>query len=216
MSPIHFAIATIPVAVYFLLIGALRLRRRPLVTTGWRDTLTLGIAASGFVAIGPMQLFFPERAAESMQGWVWLALFSLYILALFLVLLSGKPRLIAYGMNEEQFRKGLLESAIEIDPSASWQHEVLSLPAVGIQLAMEPTGSTRVYQVAHVGLLHNLTGWLKLERSFVKKGTQATCPRSAAGWPFVISGALLLTFAVSPMIANPTNALAQLKEFLLR
>ncbi len=216
MPPIHFAIAVIPFAVYFILIGAARLRRRPLVTSGWRDTLTLGIAASGFVAVGPMQLFFPERAAESMQGWVWLALFALYVLAIFLILLGGRPKLVSYGLSSEQFRESLLEAAREVDPKAHWENEVLNMPSSHIQLAMEPTASSRVHQVTHVGLLHNLQDWLTLERCFVRKGAKVTCPRSAVGWLFVCVGALLLAYAVKPMISNPTEALAQLKEFLLR
>ena len=216
MLPVHFAIATIPIAVYFILIGALRLRNRPLVTTGWRDTLTLGIAASGLVAIGPMQLFFPSRAAESLQGWVWVALFALYVLGLFLVLLSCKPRLIAYGLDEPQFRETLVEAATEVDPNATWNGEVLSMPGCGIQLALEPSGSARVQQVMHVGLLHNLQDWLRLERAFVKKGSKVRCPRSIAGWPFVIAGTLLFSFALIPMISNPSGALAQLREFLTR
>lgn len=216
MSPIHFAIATIPVAVYFILIGALRLRRRPLVTTGWRDTLTLGIAASGLVAIGPMQLFFPVQAAGQLHGWVWIALFGLYILGLLLVLLSCKPRLIAYGLDDQQFKEALLIAAQQIDPNADWHGGVLTLPDSGIQLALDPSGAARVHQVVHVGLLHNLQDWLRLEQSFVKNGAKVVCPRSAAGWPFVIAGAMLLAFAVTPMISNPSDALAQLREFLSR
>ncbi len=216
MSPIHFAIATIPVAIYFMLIGSLRLRRRPLVTTGWRDTLTLGIAASGLVAIGPMQLFFPIQAAERLQGWVWLALFALYVLGLMLILLSSKPRLIAYGLDETQFQTTLQQAAQEVDPLATWQGEVLTLPNSAIQLAYEPSGASRVQQVVHVGLLNNLQDWLRLERAFVKAGANCECPRSAAGWPFLIAGLLLLVFAILPMVSNPSDALAQLREFLNR
>lgn len=214
MPPVHLAIAVVPVAVYFILIGALRLRTRPMVTTGWRDMLTLGIAASGFVAIGPMRLFFPSQAANLWQGWVWLALFALYLLALVMVLLSSKPRLISYGLDELQFRTALLQAAKEVDPEASWNAGVLSLPVSDIQLAVDPSGAARVHQVVHVGLLHNLKDWIKLERAFAKSCAQLVCPRSAAGWPFVIGGALLLAFAFQPMLSDPGDALAQLREFL--
>lgn len=216
MSSLHFAIAAIPVAVYLVLIGALRLRNRPLVTTGWRDTLTLGIAASGLVAIGPMQLFFPTQAAARFHGWVWLALFVLYLLGLTMVLLSCKPRLIAYGMDESQFRATLLAAAQQVDPESKWQAEVLTLPTAHIQLAIEPSGASRVQQVVHVGLLQNLQDWMSLEKTFVAAGSTVTCPRSSAGWPFVVGGALLLAAAVTPMLSNPGEALAQLREFLNR
>lgn len=216
MEPVHFAIAATPVAVYLILVGALRLRNRPLITTGWRDTLTLGIAASGLVAIGPMQLFFPTLAAARWHGWVWLALFMLYLLTLVMVLLSCKPRMISYGLDQIQFRETLLAAAQQIDPTSAWNNDVLSIPSSGIQLASEPSGATRVHQVVHIGLLYNLQDWLKLERAFVALGSQATCPRSAAGWPFVIFGLLLLAFIMLPLISDPVDALAQLRHFLNR
>lgn len=216
MAAIDFAIAAIPVAVYLILIGALRLRKRPLVTTGWRDTLTLGIAAGGLVAIGPMQLFFPTQAAARWHGWVWLALLVLYLLALMMVLLSCKPRLIAYGMDESQFHQTLLNAARQVDEQAVWQGEVLTLQQCTIQLAIEPSGASRVHQVVHVGLLHNLQDWLRLERAFVSSGAKVACPRSTAGWPFVVGGSLLFAAAIVPLLTDPGAALAQLREFLNR
>lgn len=216
MSLVHFTIAAVPVAVYLILIGGLRLRRRPLITTGWRDTLTLGIAASGLMAIGPMQLFFPAQAAARWHSWVWLALFALYVLGLTLVLLSSKPRLIAYGMDDSQFRHALAMAAEEVDSGSAWNGDVLSLPSSGIQLAVEATGATRVHQVVHVGLLNNLQDWLRLEKSFVQVGSGISCPRSPAGWPLVLGGVLLLVSAIAPMLSDPANSMAQLKEFLNR
>lgn len=216
MPALHFAIAAVPVAIYFILVGALRLRRRPLVTTGWRDTLTLGIAASGLVAIGPMQLFFPNQAASRWHAWVWLVLFLLYLLALMLVLLSCRPRLIAYGMNETQFHNTLLAAAQQVDPAARWNGQVIDMPQSGMQLAREPSGATRVQQVVHVGLLHNVEDWLRLEKSFVSLGAQTVSARSMAGWPFVLLGSLLLAGSIAPLLTDPAAALAQLKTFLDR
>ena len=216
MSLIHFAIAAVPVAVYLILIGGFRLRKRPLITTGWRDTLTLAIAASGLVAIGPMQLFFPAQAASRWHSWVWLALFALYVLGVTLILLSCKPRLIAYGMDASQFRHTLAQAAQQIDPGTAWNADVLSLPNCDIQLALDPSGSTRVQQVVHVGFLNNLQDWLRLEKAFVKSGAEVVCPRSVAGWPLIISGSILLLVAVIPLLSDPADSLAQLREFLDR
>lgn len=214
MPAVHFAIAAIPIAVYFILIGALRLRTRPLVTSGWRDTLTLGIAASGLIALGPMQLFFPAQAAARWHAWVWLALFALYALGLMMLLLSCKPRLIAYGMDDNQFADSLLRAAQEVDAQAHWTSDVLSLPNALLQLAVEPSGTARVHQVVLVGMLRNLSSWLELERAFVRCANQTTCPRSNAGWPFTIIGLFLLSWAIIPLVSDPNQALAQLKDFL--
>ena len=216
MTTVHFAIAAIPVSVYLMLIGGLRLRNRPLVTTGWRDMLTLGIAVSGLVAIGPMQLFFPADAAQRWHGWVWLALLVLYLLALTLLLLSCKPKLIAYGMDAPQFHEVLLRAARELDDGANWQADVLTLPNCGLQLAYEPSGTARVHQVVHVGAVDNLQDWIQLERAFAKLGATLSCPSSNVGWPLVIGGSLLLTAAIVPIFTDPAAALAQLREFLDR
>ncbi len=216
MQAIHLAIATIPIAIYLVLMGALRLRGRPLVTSGWRDLLTLGIACSGLVLIGPMQLFFPTHAAARMNGWVWLPLIMLYVLGLLLVLLASKPRLIAYGLDEPQFRQLFIRAARTLDPDAAWHGDVAILPNSGLQLALEPTGTTRVYQVVHVGTLRNLQDWIRLERAVVQAAARVTCPPSLAGWPFVIGGGLLLAISMLPLLADPGAALAQLRDFLAR
>lgn len=215
MPAVHFAIAAIPIAVYFILIGVLRLRTRPLITSGWRDTLTLGIAASGLVALGPMQLFFPAQAAARWHAWVWVALFALYALGLMMLLFSSKPRLVAYGMDAQQFTASLLAAAREVDERAHWNGDVLCLPDAAIQLALEPNGTARVHQVALIGMLRNLADWIKLERAFVRLGSQTTCPRSNAGWPFTLAGSCLLAMAIIPLINDPNQAVAQLKDFLV-
>lgn len=215
MPAVHFAIAAIPIAVYFILIGVLRLRTRPLITSGWRDTLTLGIAASGLIALGPMQLFFPVQAAARWHVWVWVALFALYTLGLMMLLFSCKPRLVAYGMDDQQFSTALLAAASEVDAQAHWNGDVLCLPNATIQLALEPSGTARVHQVVLIGMLRNLADWIKLERAFVRHGSQTSCPRSNAGWPFTLAGMCLLTFAIIPLINDPNQALAQLKDFLI-
>lgn len=213
---VQYAVAIIPVAIYFILIGVLRLRTRPLVTSGWRDTLTLGIASAGLVAVGPMQLFTPPQAVERWHSWVWLALLCLYVLGLTLILLSGKPRLIAYGLDHDQFRDVLFQSAKLVDDQSHWSADVLSMPSSRMQLALEGTGSSRVQQATHVGLLENLEHWLKLEQEFVHMGGKITCPKSTAGWPLLLVGSGMLLSSIIPLIRDPASALAQLQIFLDR
>ncbi|MCA9191390.1 MAG: hypothetical protein KDB03_06505 [Planctomycetales bacterium] len=213
---IHVAIAVIPIAIYVLLIGMLRLRRRPLITTGWRDTFTLGLSLIGLVAVGPMQLFFPTEAALRWHSWVWLALILLYVLILTMIMLSTKPRLIAYGMSLRQFMDIMLSAAKAVDVDTRWEGDVLNLPTSAIQFVIEPTGSTTVHQVVYVGTLYNLQDWMAIEKEFVKRGSQSECARSLIGMPLVLGGMLLLAAAVTPIISSPQEALTQLKQFLDR
>jgi hypothetical protein len=216
MQAIELAIAFVPVAIYLMLIGGLRMRSRPLVTTGWRDTLTLGIACFGLVAIGPMQLFFPAQAAARWHGWVWLALLALYILAVLMLVLSCKPRLIAYGLNQMQFRSLLEKAATSIDEDSHWDGDVLNVPGAGMQLALDPSGAARVQQVVHFGILRDFHQWVHLERAFVKLSKGERCPRSIAGLPMILAGGLLLAIAIGPSISDPETAFEQLQLFINR
>jgi hypothetical protein len=130
--------------------------------------------------------------------------------------LSGKPRLIAYGLDHAQFRDVLFQSAKLVDDQSHWSADVLSMPLSGMQLALEGTGSSRVQQATHVGMLQNLEHWMKLEREFVHLGGKVTCPRSIAGWPLLIAGSGLLISSIIPIIRDPAAALAQLQIFLDR
>jgi hypothetical protein len=216
VNALQIAIAAVPLAVYFLLMGSLRLRNRPLVTSGWRDMLTLGIACSGLVAVGPMQLFFPTHAASIWPGWVWVPMFGLYILGVLVLTMWSRPRLIAYGMSKQQFQQLLLNAAQSIDPNASWFGEVLSLPNCGLQLSAESTLGHHVNSVGIVGTLQNLPDWIKLEQQFVRMGSQSQCASTRSGWLLVIAGIVLLILTLSPVVQDPAMALAELSKLLFR
>ncbi len=213
---LYMAIALVPISMYLIMMGMLKMRTRPLLTTGWRDTLAVGIAVSGLVAIGPMELFFPTEAAALWQHWVWAALAALYLLTLTLILLSSRPRLIAYGLDVTSFQALLLTAAKAVDDTSFWEGQVLNMPNAAIQLAREPTGASKVHQVVIVGSFVNFMGWLELERSFVQQGRNLRCARSYAGLPLVLLGLTLMLLSVGPLVSAPDVAYAQLREFLNR
>ena len=216
MSFLQVTIATVPVAIYFILIGSLRLRRRPLVTSGWRDLLTLGIACSGLVAVGPMQLFFPSQAASRWPGWVWVPMFVLYFLSLLILAMWSRPRLIAYGLSQVDFQDLLLKAARQIDPQASWYGEVLSLPGAGFQLSAESSLGNFVNSVGIVGTLRNVQQWLLLERTFVQLGRSANAQTSWTGWLWIGAGAAALALVLLPVISDPQAALVELGRMMFR
>lgn len=216
MNTLYWAIALIPLAIYLLLIGAVHLRGRPLITNGWRDTLTLGIACTGLIVIGPMQLFFPEHAGSRWPGWVWLLMLGLYFLVLLMSILWSRPRLVAYGMLRNQFRDTLLHSAQSVDSLAQWQGDVLTVPRSGLQLAMESSLSRRTQSVVSVSTPHDLSHWLQLEQAFVRDGRSIRSARSVLGWGLVTAGLLLLVLTITPLIQDPDIAYAQFKKFILR
>ena len=216
-SAVPFAIAAIPLAMYLVMLGAIRLRRRPLVTTGWRDTAALGIAIMGLVAIGPTQLFFPTYASARFSGWVWGMLLMLYLLGLLLVMLSCKPRLIVYGLEEEAFFQALQESAVRIDPHASWHGQILTLPSSGLQLVMEPTGARGVQQAISVSGPDSIPQWMHLERELVKQCASQPAARQAwaATW-LIAAGSLLIVSSAQMIMSDPAQALIELRQFFTR
>lgn len=217
ISPIAFAIAAVPTAMYLIMMGRFRLSRRPLVTTGWRDVAALGIAILGLVVIGPMQLFFPNYAAARFAGWVWGMLLALYLLSLLLVVLSCRPRLIVYGLDEEAFFRALQEAAQRVDEQASWQGQILTLPSIGLQLAAEPTGAYGVQQAVSVAGLVSVTPWLQLERELVQ--VCRSVPAAHRGWTglvLILGGVALSAVTVGMITADPASALLELQEFFVR
>lgn len=209
--------AAVPIAMYLIMLGAFRLRSRPLVTTGWRDVAALGIALTGLVAIGPLQLFFPTYAAARFSGWIWIILLALYLLTLLLVMLSCRPRLIVYGLGEDAFFQVLQEAAAHVDPEASWHGQTLTMPTVGMQLITEPTGAYGVQQAVILSGPGSIAPWLQLEHELVKRCAHvAATERGWAGFWLIGSGLLLLVAAVAMIVADPASALVELKEFFSR
>ena len=85
MDPLHVCIALAPLAAYLVLLGAIHLRARPLLTTGGRDLAALAVAVSGLIAAGPMELFLSEGAAALYGGWVWMIMLTAYGLSVLLI-----------------------------------------------------------------------------------------------------------------------------------
>src|SRR6056297_2244871 len=111
-------VALLPLASYFILLGALRLGRYPLVTTATRDGAAVGIAASGLMMIGPAYLFFPSMAAAELGWYVWIVLGIFYMLCISMLLLALKPKIVIYGLRVDDAEACLLRASQTIDPSA--------------------------------------------------------------------------------------------------
>src|SRR5690606_36270803 len=103
-----------------LLLGLIHLTRRPFMTSRARDAAALGVAISGFLLVGPMQLFMPQAAAERFGGYVWLLLLTFYSLVLSLTVLLMRPRLIIYNIPRDQLRAILAQVLNGLDPDVRW------------------------------------------------------------------------------------------------
>jgi hypothetical protein len=203
--------------MYLIMLGTIRLRSHPLVTTGWRDAAALSIALMGLVTIGPVQLFFPSYAAARFSFWVWGILAVLYLLSSLLIILSCRPRLFVYGLSEDAFFRVLHEAALQIDPGANWHGQTLNLPNASLQLATEPTGARGVQQAVSLNGPNSIAPWLELERELVRRcATVTSTERGWTGFWLLVSGLLLVAAAAGMIFIEPAAALVELREFFTR
>jgi hypothetical protein len=208
MDPLHLCIALGPLAVYLFLLGIINLLPRPFLTNGSRDTAALGIAISGFIVAGPMELFLPDVDSARMGSFVWVLLLGLYVLLVALLILSMRPRLIIYNMNPDQLRPVLAELVAELDPEARWSRDTLLMPKLHVQLCVETQTAMRNVQLVAMGRSQSHLGWRRLERHLAAALAGTRTSANPYGISFV-GFALLLMGIVTYWMAADRHAVAQ-------
>lgn len=215
-DPLHQCIAFGPLVVYLLILGTINLSRRPLVTTGARDTAALGIAISGFVVAGPMELFLPETTAALLGGWIWALLLTFYLLCLLLVVLLMRPRLVIYNATLEQIRPALADVVARLDQQARWAGESLSMPSLGLQLTVESTAAMKNVQLVAAGPAQSIGGWRRFEDELAKELRQLKGSANPYG-VFLISFAVCLgSLVLFWMSRDPAGVTQALNDMLRR
>jgi hypothetical protein len=215
MDALHFCIALGPLAVYFVLLGLINLSGRPFLTTGLRDTAALGVAISGFVVAGPMELFLPAAAASRFGPFVWLLLLAFYGLCLTLLVLLMRPRLVIYNVTTDQLRPILASVVAELDNEARWAGDSLVLPQLGVQLHVEPLANLRNVQLMACGPLQNYSGWRRLEETLAIALRSATSSRNPYGILLISLGALIAG-TITMWMVNDRAGVAQALDDMLR
>jgi hypothetical protein len=216
MDPLHFAVAMGPLTAYLFLLGLVNIFRGPLLTTGARDTAVLGIALSGLIVAGPMELFLPEAAAFRFGPWVWVLMLSFYFLCLTLLVLLARPRLVVYNVTAEQLRPVLADVVSRLDKEFRWAGDCLVLPELGVQLHVEPMPLLRNVQLVASGPRQSYAGWRQLEIALAEglRGTRSGS--NPIGFGLVIVSIAVFALAMAWM-ARDQEAVAQaLNEFLRR
>ena len=163
MDSLHACIALSPLAIYSLLLGTINISKRPFLTTGGRDLAALGVAISGMIIAGPMELFLPERAVIILGPYAWLLPVGLFALCVTFLVLVRRPRLVIYNLDSKQLRPILAEVAFRLDEHVRWAGDGLILPNGGVQLHLEPFGIMRGVQLISSGPQQSYDGWQRLE-----------------------------------------------------
>lgn len=209
-------VAALPLAIYFLLLGALRLTRRPLVTTGGRDLAAVGVAVCGLVAIGPVQLFFPSMAAAQMGIMVWFVLGMLYILCAALAIFSIRPTIVIYGIRVTEAGELLKRALVSIDSDVHIEESSsqVVLPNRGIRLRIDPLGITDAVQVGAFQKNLHPRFWKMLVSELRAVTRPMKVQASLGGAVMLAVGVGLFIGIVSLSLNNSEELLAGFREFL--
>lgn len=211
-------LASLPLGAYLLMLGILRLRRRVLVTTGGRDTFALALAISGLVAIGPGELFFPTTAAAALGAAIWPMLALLYFLIVALIVLYQRPKLVVYGLGDQQAAAPLLRACLSIDPASRLDRDsgTLSLPQVGLHLRLvrHRSGDSADVEMFETDLHPDF--WRPLLIALRRE--VAILPASAIGlgWLWTVTGMILLGWVATQTALRPTEIADGFRAWLWR
>lgn len=212
IDPLRFAIALVPIGAYVLLLGFVNLRRRPFLTSGGCDLTALGVALSGLMFVGPIELLRPESATRSFGNFIWLFLILFYLLWLLLMVLLSRPRLVIYNIRADELHSALAEAAARLDPAARWAGNQLSMPGLGLQLHLESFDLMRNVSLVSSGGRQNLEGWRRLSHelfSTLKTIRVKPNPRAVA---LLTASIVLLSLCIAQLVTRQEATLQAMNQ----
>lgn len=212
VDPFRLAIALVPVAAYVLLLGLVNARRRPFLTSGGSDLTALGVALSGLMFVGPLELFRPEAATREFGNYIWVVLLLFYWLWLLLVVLLSRPRLVVYNISMEELHPVLAETAGRLDPDARWAGNHLTLPSLGVQLHLDSLDIMRNVSLVSSGSRQNIDGWRRLARELRRSLGSVRVKSNPRAIGLLVISLALLVLSVTHMLSHPVELTQAMNE----
>ncbi len=162
---LRLALGLIPLGLYLMVMGLLALRGRPTILTTGQESLLIGFALSGFVLIGPIELFFPTGAYAALGSWVWLLLVALYCLVVLLIALQRAPGWTIVGMDAEEFRAFFEVVLQKGSVDCKWMGNQLQIDQWDVRAIAEPSrGFPKTTCLSPCGRVRNVLGWYQIEK----------------------------------------------------
>jgi hypothetical protein len=214
MSPLHSFLALGPLAAYLLVLGVLNLSRRPFLTTGARDLFALGVALTGFLIVGPMDLFIPQRAAAYFGPYIWLLLVACYLLGLTLFVMLVRPRLVIYNLTPDQLRPLLAQIIQRLGLEHQWAGESLALPGLGVQLYLDRFPVMRHVSLVANGAQQSYHGWRRLQQELARELARVEVPPNPIGLSLVTFSLLVFASLAVRLWHNPAAVARSLLDLL--
>jgi hypothetical protein len=212
VDPFRLAIAIVPVAAYVLLLGILNLRRRPFLTSGGCDVAALGVALSGLMFVGPLELFRPEAATRSFGNYIWLFLVLFYWLWLVLAVLLARPRLVIYNISAEELHPVLAEVANRLDPTGRWAGSNVSMPGLGVQFHLDSLDVMRNVSLVASGGRQNLDGWRRLARELGRSLSSMRVKANPRAVGLLIASLALFAICVTHLFLHQAEVMEAMNE----
>jgi hypothetical protein len=212
VDPFRLAIALVPVGAYALVLAWINARRRPFFTSGGSDLTALGVALSGLMFIGPLELFRPEAATREFGNYIWIFLILFYWLCLLLVVLLARPRLVVYNISTEELHPVVAEAAGRLDSEARWAGNHLTLPKLGVQLHLDSFDAMRNVSLVSSGGRQNIDGWRRLARELSRSLARIRVRRNPRAIGLLLVSVALLFVSVTQLLNNPDETLEAMRE----
>ena len=210
-DPLRLAVALIPLAIYFALLGLVNLRRRPFLMPAARDTAALALGLSGMMLVGPLELFAPREAFANFGIYIWAMLLTLYSLLITLYILVSRPGLVIYNISLDEFLPVLNEVLEPLADDIRWAGNMLAIPRLGIELHVESFAPMRNIRLTAVSDLQSFRGWGMLEAALTTRLEQVEVRPNSRGVSFVVLGTLLLGTAIWWLASDPTAVASRLE-----
>jgi hypothetical protein len=212
VDPFRLAIALVPVAAYVLLLGVVNARRRPFLTSGGCDLTALGVAISGLMFVGPLELFRPDAATRELGNYIWIVLLLFYWLWLLLAVLLSRPRLVVYNISMEELHPVLAATAGRLDPDARWAGNHLALPGLGVHLHLDSLDIMRNVSLVSSGGRQNIDGWRRLARELRQALATVRVKSNPRAIGLLAVSLALLALSVTQMLSHPEELVQAMRE----
>jgi hypothetical protein len=203
-----------PLGIYLLVVGLVNLGRRPVVVTGTRETLALGLAVAGLVIIGPMQLFMPQDAAARFGWIVWVLLLVFYALCLTLAIMLSRPRLVVYNISLDVLRPILNETAQRLDHDTTASGAAVSMPQMRVQLQLEHYPPLHNTSLVATSGAQSVGGWRQLETALRRALGNVPATPGTRGLLLLLAGTAILTALGLVISENPQALVRGLNRLL--
>jgi hypothetical protein len=141
-------------------------------------------------------------------------LITLYLLAIVLIVLLMRPRIIIYNITGQQLRAVLSDIVTQLDPEARWAGDAIVLPQLGLQFHCESTPVFKNVQLIAAGPHQNLAGWRRLEIELDRAFHKFEGAPNPYGASLMLSGLTLAAFATYWLYQDPDRVLRSLQTML--